>query len=81
MLRMLITLAKASATGHTPRANMRVISMLFGDRTISQGLWPPPSPNLSPPNICPRGYLKHSAYGNNSHNLDELKPEESRHHC
>jgi len=37
------------ATSHTSHASMAEIQSFFGDRVISKGLWPPRSPDLTPP--------------------------------
>ena len=46
------------ATSHTSHASMAEIQSSFGDRIISKGLWPPCSPDLTPPDYFLRGYLK-----------------------
>ena len=39
------------ATAHMARVSMAAVSEVFGDHVISHGLWPPPSPNLTPPDF------------------------------
>jgi hypothetical protein len=76
MLGMLITsvLEEQGALYHTARATMCKLSLLFGDRIISKGLWPPRSPEVSPPDyFCIWGHIKDNAYRNNTRNLDKLK--------
>ena len=38
-----------SATAHTSNHTVKFLNELFGERIISKGLWPPRSPDLSPP--------------------------------
>ncbi|KAJ8874699.1 hypothetical protein PR048_025565 [Dryococelus australis] len=40
-----------STTCHTLNATMQFLLKFFGDRLISAGLWPPRSPDLSPPDF------------------------------
>ena len=46
------------ATSHTSLASMAEIQSFFGDRVISKGLWPPRSPDLTPPDYFLWGYPK-----------------------
>jgi hypothetical protein len=62
-----------SATCPAALASVRDLSLFFGDRIISKGLWPPRSPDLLPPDTFLYGYIKDSTYCNNSKHLDELK--------
>ena len=39
------------ATAHTARVSMAAVGEVFGDRVISCGLWPPRSPDLTPPDF------------------------------
>ena len=43
------------------------------ERTISKGLWPPHSLDLSSCDFYLWGTLKQKVYANNPHNLDQLK--------
>ena len=52
---------------------MAALSEVFGDRVISRGLWPPRSPDLTPPDFYLWGKLKGSVYGDNPQTTDELK--------
>ena len=47
--------------------------MFTEERTISKGLWPPRSPDLSSCGFYLSGTLKQNVYANNPHNLDQLK--------
>ena len=47
--------------------------MFTEERTISKGLWPPRSPDLSSCDFYLRGTSKQKVNANNPHNLDQLK--------
>jgi hypothetical protein len=57
-----------NATAHTVRN-----TMAFLGRIMSQGLWPPRSPDLSPPNFFLWGHLKSVVYLKHPHTLAELR--------
>jgi len=61
------------ATSHTSHASMAEISLFFGDRVILKGLWPPHSPDLTPPDYFLWGYLKGRVYQNKPRTMDALK--------
>ena len=61
------------ATSHTSHASMAEIKFFFGDRVILKGLWPPHSPDLTPPDYFLWGYLKGRVYENKPRNIDALK--------
>jgi len=61
------------ATSHTSHANMAEIQSFFGDHVISKGLWPPRSPDLTPPDYFLWGYLKGTVYRNIPRTIDALK--------
>jgi len=61
------------ATSHTSHASMAEIQSFFGDRVISKGLWPPRSPDLTPPDYFVWGYLKGIVYQNKPRSIDALK--------
>ena len=61
------------ATAHTARASMQALQEVFDDRIISRGLWPPRSPDLTPPDFYLWGKLKNSVYENNPRTTEELK--------
>ena len=52
---------------------MTEIQSSFGDRVISKGLWPPRSPDLTPPDCFLWGYLKATVYQNKPRTVDALK--------
>jgi hypothetical protein len=52
------------AACHTSNASMRGIESYFGDRLISRSLWPPKSPDLTPPDFFFWGFLKGRVYSN-----------------
>jgi hypothetical protein len=62
-----------NATAHTANTSMNHLRMYFGERTISRGLWPPRSPDLSPPDYFLWGYLKAKVYENGPRSLNELR--------
>ena len=49
----------------TSHASMAKIQSFFSDRIISKGLWPPCSPDLTPPAYFLCGYLKGRVYQTN----------------
>jgi hypothetical protein len=44
------------ATAHTTNSTMQMLSEFFGGRIISRNLWPPRSPDLSPPDLYLGGF-------------------------
>ena len=61
------------ATSHTSHASMAEIQSFFGNRVISKGLWPPRSPDLTPPHYFLWGYLKGRVYQNKPRITDASK--------
>jgi len=61
------------ATSHTSHVSTAEIHSFFGDRVISKGLWPPRSPDLTPPAYFLSGYLKGRVYRNKPRTTDALK--------
>ena len=61
------------ATSHTSHASMAEIQSSFGDRVISKGIWPPRSPDLTPPGYFLWGYLKRRVYHSKPRTIDALK--------
>jgi hypothetical protein len=61
------------AAVHTASSTMQMMNEFFSGRNISLNLWPPPSPDLSPPDYYLWGFLKENVYKNNRHILEELK--------
>jgi len=61
------------ATSHTSHASVAEIQSFIGDRVISKGLWPPRSPDLTPPDYFLWGYLKGRVYRNKPRTVDALK--------
>lgn len=62
-----------NATAHTANRTMNQLRMYFGDRVISKGLWPPRSPDLSPPDFFLWGYLKDRVYQSKPQTLNALR--------
>lgn len=62
------------ATCHTSKASLSKIYEVFSEeRTVSKGLWPPRSPDLSTCDFYLWGSLKGKVYGSNPKTLEELK--------
>lgn len=66
-------LQQDGATAHTANSTMIMLREFFGEHIISRGLWPPRSPDLSPPDFFLWGHLKDNVYKNNPHTIDQLK--------
>jgi hypothetical protein len=62
-----------SATAHTAHHSKQVIREVFGERVISDGLWPPRSPDLTPCDFYLWGNLKERVYQTNPRSLEDLK--------
>ncbi len=60
------------ATCHTSNESMTEIESFFDDRIISKALWPPRSPDLSPPDFFLWGALG-KAYANKPRTIQELE--------
>jgi transposase len=61
---------------HTCNASMDYLYLLFPpDRITSNPLWPPRSPDLSPPDNFLWSYTKNGIYRNNPQTLDNLRTE------
>jgi hypothetical protein len=52
---------------------MAYLESVFSGRLISKRLWPPRSPDLSPPDSFLWGHLKDTVYSNHPHTLQELQ--------
>ena len=61
------------ATCHTSNESMTEIESFFDYRIISKALWPPRSPDLSPPYFFLWGALKGKAYANKPRAIQELE--------
>jgi len=53
--------------------SLALLDDVFADRIISKTIWPPRSPDLSPPDFFLWGAMKNSVYSNNPHTVGELK--------
>ena len=63
---------QGGATCHTSNESMTEIESFFDDRIISKALlWPPSSPDLSPPDFFRWGALKLKAYANKPRTVQE----------
>jgi len=61
------------ATAHTANMSVALLDDEFAERIISKTIWPPRSPDLSPPDFFLWGAMTNSVYSNNPHTIDELK--------
>ncbi len=61
------------ATAHTAQKTIAFLKDFFGDRLISRPLWPPRSPNLSPPDFFLWGCLKERVFATCLADLNELR--------
>jgi AraC-like DNA-binding protein len=66
-------LQQDNAPAHNSKSTKRQLEMYFGERIIGKGLWPPRSPDLTPPDFFLWGFLKDKVYVNNPKTLEELK--------
>jgi len=64
---------KDGATCLTSNESMTEIESFFDDRIISKALWPPRSPDLSPPDLFLWGALKGKAYANKPRTIQKLE--------
>jgi hypothetical protein len=53
--------------------SMALLDGVFADRIISTTIWPPRSPDLSPPDFIPWGDEKNSVYSRNHYTNDYLQ--------
>ena len=60
-------------TCHTSNESKTEIETFFDDRIISKALWPPRSPDLSPPDFFLWDALKGKAYANKPRTIQELE--------
>ena len=61
------------ATCHTSNESMTEIESFFDGRFISKALWPPRSPDFSPPDFFVWGALKGKAYANKPRTIQVLE--------
>jgi hypothetical protein len=66
-------LKQDGATAHTASSSLQFLADIFGNRIISRGIWPAPSPDLTPPDYYLWGALKGKVYENSPNTVDELK--------
>ena len=64
-----------SATAHTSNETLTWLRHNFGDRLITKDLWPPRSPDLTPPDFYFWGAAKANVYKNKPRTLQELQDE------
>jgi hypothetical protein len=68
-----------STPAHTAGQSMTLLSEIFGDRVISEDLWPPRSSDLSLPDYYLWGAAKVKVYEDNPHSIEELKAATTAH--
>ena len=61
------------AKAHWARGTHRFLEDIFADRVISEGMWPPRSPDLTPHDFWLWGHLKARIYKNNPRTVDEVR--------
>jgi hypothetical protein len=61
------------ASSYTACSTVDTLHKFFGERIISKGLWPPRSPDLSPPDFFLWSFLKNSVYRNKPHTMEDFK--------
>ena len=61
------------ATCHTSNESMTEIESFFDDRIISKALWPPRSPDLSPPDFFLWDALKGKTYASKPRTIQEME--------
>jgi hypothetical protein len=61
------------ATAHTANNSMKLLNEIFGEHVISRNLWPPRSPDLTPPGFYLWGAAKSAVYRDRPRTLNELK--------
>jgi hypothetical protein len=66
-------LQQDGAASHTANSTMEMLKRFFDDRIISKNLWPPRSPDLTPPDYFLWGYLKQVVYSNLPQTVEDLK--------
>jgi hypothetical protein len=59
---------------------MTLLRDMFGDRMISKDIWPPRSPDLTPPDYYLWGVMKGAVYKDNPHTFLELKKSHCKFH-
>jgi hypothetical protein len=65
-------LQQDGATLHTANSTMEKLKQFFDDR-IPKNLWPPQSPDLTPPDYFIWGYLKQVVYSYRPQTIEDLK--------
>lgn len=61
------------ATAHTAKESLDFLRHWFDDRIISKNLWPPRSPDLSPPDFYVWGAAKACVYKDSPETIEELQ--------
>jgi hypothetical protein len=66
-------LQQDGATLHTANSTMEVLKQFFDNRIVCKNLWPPRSPDLTPPDYFLWGYLKQVVHSNRPQTIEDLK--------
>jgi hypothetical protein len=64
---------KDDATARRASNSMKLLNEIFRERVISRNLWPPRSPDLTPPDFYQWGAAQSAVYRDRPRTLDELK--------
>jgi hypothetical protein len=65
-------LQQDGAIVHTANNSMKLLNEIFGERVISRNVWPPPSPDFTPPDFYLWGAAKSAVYRDRPRTLNEL---------
>jgi hypothetical protein len=61
------------ATAYAANTTTALLQEFFGESIVGRGLWPPRSPDFTPPDFFMWGFLKERVYSNKPRSLEELK--------
>jgi hypothetical protein len=61
------------STAHTANNSMKLLNEIFGERVVSRNVWPPRSPDLTPPDFYLWEAAKSAVYRDRPHTLNEIK--------
>jgi len=71
--RLLVSAKWGTTTVHTANTTMKFLREFFGERIISRPLWPPRSPDLTPPDFYLWRYVKDQIFQKPPNSIAELK--------
>lgn len=61
------------ASPHTAHETIEYLQKFYQNRLISRGIWPPRSPDLTPPDFFLFGHLKNTVYKNRLYTIEQLQ--------